>query len=91
MKGEKLEEKKESKTQDLIAIVMELMGSKSEISSFVTGVLLTKEIYYTGMAHPNDSYKIVTLLMFTILSTEFLIAYSSVINMLLFKGVYEPQ
>ena len=90
MKGEKLEEKKPSKTQDIVAIVMELIGSKSEISSFITGVMLTNEIYWTSLAHPTFSYKMVTLLMCTIISTEFLIAYSSVINMLMFKGVYEP-
>lgn len=37
------------------------------------------------------SYKFATVYIFLCLTSVYLIAYSSMINMLLFKGVYEPQ
>lgn len=43
--------------------------------------------------HNKDlwSYKFATLFIFMSITSVYLIAYSSMINMLLFKGVYEPQ
>lgn len=37
------------------------------------------------------SYKFATVFIFMSITSVYLIAYSSMINMLLFKGVYEPQ
>jgi hypothetical protein len=38
----------------------------------------------------NDSYKFATVYIFMAISSNYLIAYSSMVNMLLFKGAYEP-
>jgi hypothetical protein len=51
---------------------------------------LLNTVYWTGMEHPNHSYKFATVFIFMSVSSVYLIAYSSMINMLLFKGVYEP-
>ena len=60
----------------------------------ITDLLLCYTVYWTGMKPENHglwSYKFATVYIFMSLTSVYLIAYSSMINMLLFKGVYEPQ
>ena len=92
LNDEEVKVKKKSKVNDIIGLALEMSSTFSEFSGHISDILLCYTVYYTGMAHPgNHSYKIVTVLIFTLLTSVYLIAYSSVINMLLYKGVYEPQ
>jgi len=75
----------------MIALIIAIVGAYSEISHHITDVILLNRVYWTGMQHPdNHSYKFATVYIFLSLTSVYLIAYSSMINMLLFKGVYEP-
>ena len=92
------EEPKTTKMQDMIALLLAIVGAYSEITHHVTDVLLCSTVYWTGMSiqknNPEEStwsYKFATVYIFMSLTSVYLIAYSSMINMLLFKGVYEPQ
>jgi len=77
--------------EDMIALVIAILGAYTEISHHVTDIVLLNTVYWTGRRHPgNDSYKFATVFIFMSVSSVYLIAYSSMINMLLFKGVYEP-
>jgi hypothetical protein len=76
--------------EDMIALVIAILGAYTEISHHVTDIVLLNTVYWTGMKHPNHSYKFATVFIFMSVSSVYLIAYSSMINMLLFKGVYEP-
>lgn len=77
--------------EDMIALMIAIVGAYTELSNHVTDIFLLHAIYSTGRHHPdNDSYKFATVFIFMCLTSVYLIAYSSMINMLLFKGVYEP-
>ena len=80
--------------QDFIALGLAILSAKSEVMHHVSDVILCREVYWTGMEERNHhlwSYKFATVYIFLSLTSVYLIAYSSMINMLLFKGVYEPQ
>ena len=92
------EEPKTTKMQDMIALFLAIIQAYSEITHHITDVLLCHSVYWTGMRiqeekpeQSNWSYKFATVYIFMCLTSVYLIAYSSMINMLLFKGVYEPQ
>ena len=58
-----------------------------------TDIVLLNQIYWEGMKPENqdkDSFKIAVLVIFISICSCFLIAYSSIVNMLLYNGVYEP-
>lgn len=75
----------------MIALAIAIAGAYSEVSNHVTDILLLSSVYWKGMKHSdNHSYKFATVYIFMCLTSVYLIAYSSMINMLLFKGVYEP-
>ena len=77
--------------EDMIALLIAIAGAYTEISHHITDVVLLNRVYWTGMEHQdNHSYKFATVYIFMCLTSVYLIAYSSMINMLLFKGVYEP-
>lgn len=77
--------------EDMIALLMAILGAYSEISHHVTDIFLLSTVYYTGMRNKeNASYKFATVYIFMAISSNYLIAYSSMVNMLLFKGAYEP-
>ena len=74
--------------------MLAIVQAYSEITHHVTDILLCATVYYTGMKPENHdmwSYKFAFVYIFMSVSSVYLIAYSSMINMLLFKGVYEPQ
>lgn len=77
----------------MIALIMAIIQAKSEIAHHITDILLCSKTYWTGMQQDNKdlwSYKFATVFIFMSITSVYLIAYSSMINMLLFKGVYEP-
>lgn len=77
--------------EDMIALILALVGAYTEISHHITDVVLLWDVYWIGMANKDiQSYKFATVFIFMCLTSPYLIAYSSMINMLLFKGVYEP-
>lgn len=87
------EEPKYSKMQDFVALILAIVQAYSEVTHHITDILLCSSVYYTGMKEDNHamwSYKFATVYIFMSISSVYLIAYSSMINMLLFKGVYEP-
>lgn len=64
-----------------------------EALDVMTDVVILNQIYWEGMKPENidkHSYKIATLCIFISICSCFLIAYSSIVNMLLYNGVYEP-
>ena len=88
------EEPPRSKLQDFIAVVLAILQAKTEVTHHATDFILCYTVYWTGMKPQNHhlwSYKFATVFIFMSISSVYLIAYSSMINMLLFKGVYEPQ
>lgn len=88
------EQEKQSRLQDTLALGIAIVQAKSEVTHHITDIVLCWTVYWTGMQPQNHhmwSYKFATLYIFMCISSEYLIAYSSMINMLLFKGVYEPN
>ena len=87
------EEPKSTVMQDFLALILAILQAKSEFMHHITDLLLCNKVYWTGM-EPNNhgmwSYKFATVYIFMSLTSVYLIAYSSMINMLLYKGVYEP-
>jgi hypothetical protein len=76
---------------DMLAIMMAIFGTYTELLNHGTDILLLNVIYQTGVANQNkNSYMFATVFLFMCLTSVYLIAYSSMVNMLLFKGVYEP-
>lgn len=87
-------EPERSKLQDIIAVFLAISQAKTEVTHHITDFVLLYTVYWTGMKPENHhlwSYKFATVYIFMSISSVYLIAYSSMINMLLFKGVYEPQ
>jgi hypothetical protein len=88
------EEETTTRMQDLVALLLAIVQAYSEITHHVADILLCSSVYWTGMRDENHdkwSYKFATVFIFMSMTSVYLIAYSSMINMLLFKGVYEPQ
>lgn len=84
---------KKKKYTDMFTITKQIQASVVEGLDLFTDVVLLNQIYWEGMKPENadkDSYKIVALIMFISICSCFLIAYSSIVNMLLYNGVYEP-
>jgi hypothetical protein len=76
---------------DLLAIMMAIFGTYTELLNHGTDILLLNVIYQTGVQNQDkNSYMFATVFLFMCLTSVYLIAYSSMVNMLLFKGVYEP-
>lgn len=64
-----------------------------EALDLLTDIILLNQIYWEGMKPENkdkDAFKIVCVCIFIFISSTFLIAYSSIVSMLLYNGVYEP-
>lgn len=77
--------------EDLLTLLITIVGAYSELLNNITDVFLLKVIYETGLQYKEkDSYKFATVYIFMCLTSVYLIAYSSMINMLLYKGVFEP-
>lgn len=77
----------------MFTIIKQIQGSVVEGLDLFTDIVLLNQIYWEGMKPENidkDSYKIAVLVMFISICSCFLIAYSSIVNMLLYNGVYEP-
>lgn len=76
---------------DGLAVMMAIFGTYTEMLNHCTDILLLNVIYQTGIQNKGkDSYMLATIFLFMCLTSVYLIAYSSMVNMLLFKGVYEP-
>lgn len=79
--------------EDMIALIIAIAGAYAEISHHITDIFLLNTVYWLSRKPENEgshSYKFATVFIFMSVSSVYLIAYSSMINMLLFKGVYEP-
>jgi len=74
-----------------VAVGIAILSAYSEVMHHVTDIVLGHTVYWTGMEDQQWSYKVVTVWIFMSVSSVYLIAYSSMVNMFLYKGVYEPQ
>ena len=77
----------------MFTLVKQVMTSIVEAFDLLTDIVLLNQIYWEGMKEENqdkDSFKIACVVIFISISSCFLIAYSSIVNMLLYNGVYEP-
>lgn len=77
----------------MFTLVKQVCTSIAEALDLLTDIILLNQIYWEGMKPENqdkDSYKIASVVIFIAISSCFLIAYSSIVNMLLYNGVYEP-
>lgn len=84
---------KKRKFIDIITIIKQVQASVVEGLDLYTDIVLLNHIYWEGMKEENinnHSFKICSLIIFISISSCFLIAYSSIVNMLLYNGVYEP-
>ena len=69
-------------------------NSVVEALDLLTDIILANQIYWEGMKPKNkdkDSFKIVFLIIVIAIASCFLIAYSSIVSMLLYNGDYEPS
>ena len=76
-----------------MTLVKQVSTSVVEALDLTTDIILLNQIYWEGMKTANqdkDAYKIACVVIFISISSCFLIAYSSIVNMLLYNGVYEP-
>ena len=90
---DKEQKDKKRKYADMFTIVKQFQASVVEGLDLFTDVVLLNSIYWEGMKPENvdkHSFKIATLVIFISICSCFLIAYSSIVNMLLYNGVYEP-
>ena len=84
---------KKRKYADMFTIVKQVQASIVEGLDLFTDIVLLNQIYWEGVKPENkdkDSFKIAVLIIFVSICSCFLIAYSSIVNMLLYNGVYEP-
>jgi hypothetical protein len=84
---------KKRKFTDLFTIIKLFQATILEGIDTATDIILLEQIYWEGMKPENaDShgFKIASLYIFISICTPFIIAYSSIVNMLLYNGVYEP-
>ena len=84
---------KKRRFADMFTIIKQMQASIVEGLDLFTDIVLLNQIYWEGMKPENqdkDSFKIAVLVIFISICSCFLIAYSSIVNMLLYNGVYEP-